>query len=428
MTTLRRIITLASTLALTSTVFAAADDNSDMFYNHFPTMTTSPLLGAESAFDGSDLLYNYSSINHDLLLLFTHQDYNDYMTSQKAANTRPIIIVSGGIEGDLVAAGQFHDSTQYSTALATAEVDIAAFINSWATTFMSIDYQNVPVEQGSREPQDQVYLNRGYATIGDLNKYPIYGSIGKMYAPFGRYNSAMVTTPETESLARILDTSAVLGYFNNGLYGQAFTYNTYQSNHNNMTNEGGAGVGYKKTDGNHPFQIGASYITNIADSEGMRDNGAASGFEGFNVDQHDLSHDVPAYDVYGSVGFNAFTLIGEYISATESFDANDLSYNGTGAKPRALQAELDYTMTVQSKPTTLAFMYSQTWESLALNLPEKSYNFTASTSIWRDTIESVEYSYNQNYSSGDTSTGAGSAGPTSGGNSNVITVQLGVYF
>ena len=56
-------------------------------------------------------------------------------------------------------------------------------------------------------------------------------------------------------------------------------------------------IGYKTSKGNHPFEIGASYVTNIADSLGMRDTGYDGDFEGFAINNVDLAHDVPGADI-----------------------------------------------------------------------------------------------------------------------------------
>ena len=251
--------------------------------------------------------------------------------------------------------------------------------------------------------------------------------------PFGRYNSAMITTtPATESMGQILTNTSILGFSQNGVSAQAFIYNSTTNTHNTLGDQQGANISYQQTEGNHPFQIGASFITNIADSQGRQDNGygdPATDFAGFYANDYDTVKQIPGYDVYGSFGVNNLTFIGEYVTASKSFRASDLSFNGTGAKPQAMQAEINYSMDIHSKPSTIEFMYNQTWQALALNLPQSSYSIGASTSLWRDTLESLEYSYNINYSADDTSGGSnGKTGPAGGGTSNVIIAQVGVYF
>ena len=372
-------------------------------------------------------------MNHDLSLLTSHQLFNNHLIENQIDNQRPVIVLGGAFEGNFIMDDESTGSTDFNSSIGTAELETAAFINPWVSGFVSLDYQNVPTVTGARNPQNTIYLNMGYATIGNLDESPFYLSMGKMYLPFGRYNTAMWTTPETKSLAQIQDTTTLLGFSKNGFYAEAFAYNTYQTSQNAFSEEGGANLGYKITAGNHPFEIGSSYISNIADSLGMRDTGfgndSSTDFEGFEVNDVDLAHDVPGANVYGSIGLGHFTLIGEYVTATESFDPNDLTFNGEGATPRALQAELDYGFTAYNKPSTVGFMYGETWESLALNLPKESYNAVASTSIWRDTMQAIEYSYNKNYSSNDSATGDNKLNnPPAGGHSNIITMVMGFYF
>ena len=436
MTHIKRVCAFIATMTTASLSFA--DDPStqfdELFYKHIPTVITAPLLGPESSQDGSDLLYGLSPTNHDLSLLKMHQLFNDYTEEKNISSDRPTIILGGAFEGNFIMDDESTDSTDFSSSIGTAELETATFINPWVSGFFSLDYQNIPVITGSRNPQNTIYLNMGYATIGNLDQSPIYFSTGKMYMPFGRYNSAMWTTPVTKSLAQILDTSTLIGYSKNGIYAEAFAYNTYQSTRNSLSQEGGANLGFKRSEGKIPFEFGVSYVSNIADSQGMRDTGygsddnSSSEFEGFEVNGVELVHDVPGADIYGSIGVGKFTLIGEYVSATEAFDANDLSFNNEGAKPSALQAEIDYAMNIHGKPSLIGFLYGETWESLALNLPKKSYNVVASTSIWRDTIQALQYSYYTNYTSDDSATGDNKEGPTGGGHSNVITAVMGFYF
>ncbi|MBV54111.1 MAG: hypothetical protein CL816_08680 [Coxiellaceae bacterium] len=429
-----RICALAGTLVLSS--IAYADDTStnfdNLFYEHIPSVITAPLFGDQSAQDGSDLLYGYSATNHDLQLLNAHQSFTNYLTKKEVTNDRPVLVLGGAFEGNFIMNDESAGSTDFNSSIGTAELETAAFINPWVSGFISLDYQNLPTVTGNRNPQNTIYLNMGYATIGNLDVSPFYLSMGKMYMPFGRYNTAMWSTPETASLAQIQDTATLLGYSKNGVYAEAFAYNTYQTSNNAFSEEGGANLGYKNSDGSYPFEIGASYVSNMADSLGMRDTGygddVSTDFEGFEVNNVDLVHDVPGANVYGSVGIRQFTLIGEYFTATESFDQKDLSFNNEGATPKALQAELDYSFTAYNKPSLIGFLYGETWESLALNLPKESYNFVASTSVWRDTIQAVEYSYNKNYSTSDSATGDNLDGPSAGGHSNVVTMVMGFYF
>ena len=104
MTMSGRICALIGTLAISS--IACADDTAanfdNLFYNHIPSVITAPLFGDVSAQDGSDLLYGFSSTNHDLQLLKTHQSFTDYLADKNVTNQRPVIVLGGAFEGNFI--------------------------------------------------------------------------------------------------------------------------------------------------------------------------------------------------------------------------------------------------------------------------------------------------------------------------------------
>ncbi len=76
---------------------------------------------------------------------------------------------------------------------------------------------------------------------------------------------------------------------------------------------------------------------------------------------------------------------------TEAFREQDLSFNGKGAKPQAVQGELDMTFTAFNRPSSIGFGYQWSKEALALNLPKQRWIGVFNISIWKDTVESIEY-------------------------------------
>ena len=123
-------------------------------------------------------------------------------------------------------------------------------------------------------------------------------------------------------------------------------------------------------------------------------------------------------------------------------------FNDHGAQPTAFHLEGNYKFNILERPTSVALAYECTGQALALRLPEKSLIATLNVSIWKNTIQSIEYRYDQNYKSHDVSGGQAVAGehamfdghpvelgsvfvapgPVGGGHRNVIVGQIGVYF
>ena len=402
-------------------------------------IVTAPFLGERSAFDASDLIISYPSIGTDLLLLQQRQKiYNVYQQSGLPLPTDPIVDLSGGVEAQVLGQKPYSGAKTTDADLTRAEIDVGANINTWATGYMAIVYDDLPPADGvgPRVSNSNIYLDKGFITIGNLSRTPFYSTIGQIYVPFGRYSSYMLTSPLTKDLGRLQERAVVLGYDQN--YGTtelsastfAFNGDSYTSNPNKIDNPG-ADIQYKFNGDSWNWSLGASYINNIADSLGMQANGATTGFGGFGETggNEQLQHAIPAYDLRGSVGFGHFSLLGEYVNTFHEFSQQDLTFNNHGAQPSALDVEAAYNFPVFDKPSSIAVGYGMSKEALALLIPQKRYITAFNISVWKDTVETIEYRHDMNYG-GSTATGSGNTVTTSGlGNSSdTVTLQIGVYF
>lgn len=419
---------------------------------HYVTVTTTPFTGKSPQFSGMDLIYNYATINEDLLLLKKRAEIENLLAQDGYEMNRPIVQLSGSVAGLVSRTAGFNSSPTDGISLSTAELDINAIASKWANGFMAIDYNGAPVNTGNRSPNANLYLNRGFFTIGDLNKTPFYLTGGFMYVPFGRYATGMIDTPLTQSLGRVLSPTAELGFaLMNGLHGSVFGYTGYRTTGGSQIfKQGGANLVFKHKFGiGNSYEVGTSWISNIADSQGMQNNGIASGgaqFAGFgeptqlsnanNTSNDALVHNVDAADVYGQLAAGPTTFMAEYLNSLESFNSADMTFNGQGAKPGAMHLEMDYTLPFfpARTATALGLAYGQTWQALALNLPRQSYAVFLNTSIWRDTQESIEYRYNTNYGANDVARGRGATVGSTGNitgtsnGSNSILGQVSVFF
>jgi len=108
-----------------------------------------------------------------------------------------------------------------------------------------------------------------------------------------------------------------------------------------------------------------------------------------------------------------------------------LRFNNKGAKISALNTELAFTFNVCSKPSTIAIGYGRTWQVLGLSLPEQTFTGVIGVSLFRDTIEKIEFRHDCNYSANDTAGGGGSLPlPPAGSHrdSNTAMLQVDFYF
>jgi hypothetical protein len=361
----------------------------------------------------------------------------------------PFVDLSGQMQATVFAQRAAAGRNQSNIDLPTAELYAMGGINRWTTVFLALAYDNTPPneltppQEGPVTSNSRLYLDQGFITIGNLNRFPVYGTIGQEYVAFGQYNSYMVSNPLTMNMARIKARALGLGfdepYTYYGLDAQVFTFKGDSTTVPNASqiNNIGANADYTWNKGNWNAAIGGSYIANIADSLGMQETGATTGFAGFGSDvpasnTELLVHRVPAYDLHGNFGYAPFSIQGEYITASTNFSPENMTFNGQGALPEASDIEAAYTFKIFNRPSNFALGYEQTRDALALLLPQHRYSAVFNTSIWRDTVESLEYRHDVNYSASSTATGQDETVTTSslglGHSSDTVTAQLSAYF
>jgi hypothetical protein len=447
-------LSLISQVGLAGTVNTGATTMSQnavpSTYSLFPyiTVTTSPYIAQQTAFDASDIWSQQSTMNEDLFLLHYKQDLEHSLERVNASlNQRPILEISGAIEG--MALQTFNNFTNGGPSgdinLNTAELDFNAMASRWATAFMSIEFDSSPPSTGNRVQNSRLYLSRGFATIGDLDVAPFYFTIGQMYLPFGRYSSNMVTTPETLSLARVNDRAMLIGYARNGLYASLYTYPGIDANAaDTIFHAGGANLGYKfKPLPDLAVNIGGGLISDMTASQGIGNTGAGSypAFPGFtnlssyniqnaSANQYPFAHVVPGGDFHTEITYGLWSIALEYLGALTSFASQDLTYNGSGAQPSAAHVEVSRNFLVYNQTYTAGVAYGRTWESVGLNLPQQSITGYLRTSFWKNTIESLEFRHNQDYGTNNSSTAVDDifSNVGTGKGSDMILGQLGVYF
>lgn len=405
-------------------------------------IVTAPYLGARPAFDGSDYIVNISSINRDVRLMQQRRQlYEAYAEIGYPRPTVPILALSGKVEPIASLGGPFNGPTVGDVTLGTGELDTAAILNDNVEGYLSLafDESQPAIMAGQRLANTRVGFNMGFVNIGNLDKTPIYFTAGQLYAPFGRYSSSMISPPLTMILARTKTRPVILGYRSQEDTGPfAAIYGFSGDTTYGGRGVGGFNVGYNFNTGKVNGEIGFSGISAINNSGGMQFTGSPIGttFGGFAslTNGSEYVHQVPALGVHGDIRFSRYNLIAEWVGVSSPFRAHDLSFNGKGALPQAAQLEGGVTFKVWDKPATVALGYQWSQQTLALNLPNQRFSGVFNISIWRDTVESIEYRHDidfrkNQYANGAAPTGLVNANTvSSGGSTDTLLAQIGVYF
>ncbi len=397
-------------------------------------------LGNHTTFSPFDLAVTYTDYMENLRILQLRQAlYARYRRHDVEGPAGPMLMVSGKVEGQGIYSSTFNSTHTSKIDLSAAELDLIPIINSWAGGFVSFKYDNSQAPNMPLTNNSRVHVDQGYLTFGNLNRSPIYLTIGQFYIPFGNYSSLMISSPMTQQIFQTRARAVELAYQhpgNQGPYAQIYAFNgdTNTKNNDNINNLGGnIGVSYSNGDA---WNIDASLgvIANIADSLGIQQTNLPVGFPGFSVGNtavtEALQRQVAGASAHVNFGIGNFGMNTEYVTATSAFAPQDLMYNGQGAQPAALNLEGYYNFHIVNHPSAVVVSYGQSWEALALGAPQYRYEASFLTSMWRNTLQQIEFRHDINYSAPDSASGAGVATPASGigGASNTVTLLLGIYF
>lgn len=368
--------------------------------------------------------------NQDIKMLQQRQILEkQYQDSHLLPPPTPLVELSGRLEGQFQA-----DPHMNQIELTGAELDFASQFNPWVVGFAAFIYDNTPISS-YRIKNSRIYLDRGFITIGNLNQTPFYGTLGQRYVPFGQYNTFMVQGPLTSIIARTNARSLLMGYQHPGdagMYFNAYVFkgDSHRFGAHNGINNGGFSFGYEQLSQQKQLDFGVDAIRNIADSVGMQ-LGVASGSSIFaQSDQtENLYHLVPGLALHTKIGLKPWTFLAEYIRSLHAFDPNDIRYNNRGAQPGAYNLELGYNFDLWEKPSSLALGYGHTQDALFLMVPKQTLAITLNSTIWENTLASIEIRHDIQYSKNDTAAVKQQLiNAPSQTHSNSIIARLAVYF
>jgi len=413
-------------------------------------VSSGPYIGVPFQFSGMNLVINTPSVNQDVSLLQVRKNIRERLEALGIERTdHAHVLLSGIVEGQ----GLYKNigGGADSTDIDLTNVTLDAYIlgpTQWLSSLISMTYDNdLGTNSGSfasnsRALNSRVYIKQAFVTIGNFSQTPVYGTFGQMYVPFGTYSSSMVSAPLTQSLFRTKARAILLGVQpqkDDAFYAAGYIFKgDAHAGSTSRVNNGGINLGYHFKQNGISGEVGGGAIGNVADSIGMQDvSNSAGQFNGFggttiaglNTGNEHIVHRVVGYEARGSVAYGQTNLLIEYITSASSFDNADLTMNSHGAKPQALNAEAAYTFNAFARPSSLALGYGMTKDALAFELPTKRYSVVFNTSVWKDTLQSLELRHDINYSASDYATGSMVVVPHASGKAdNVVTAQFDVYF
>ena len=266
-------------------------------------------------------------------------------------------------------------------------------------------------EDGETEPMEV-----DEATITFVRSGKSYIKAGRMYVPFGVFETNMISDPLTLELAETRETVLQFGYFGEA-YGSFYVFNgdTIESGVEDKIEHYGFNFGIIRNLPSERINAGIGYISSLGDSDVV--SNFLTGGSGGSATVTEYVGGASIYYNYVSGSFNFFI---EYIEATDAFDAARFGFNGANAEPNAINIEIGQS----SGNTTWAFAVQETEQALALGLPESRKMLSYTNQIAKATTFSIEFIKETDYAVGT----SGGTGVGTGATVRTITLQLAAKF
>lgn len=240
-------------------------------------------------------------------------------------------------------------------------------------------------EEDDTEPVD---LDEGIIIIDGEDVVPLYLNVGKLYVPFGYYESHFISDPLTLELGETRESAVKVGFANDMFEISAAIFNgdinETDEDDDHIDNWVASGIFTFPEDAVNGLGlvVGASYISNIADSDGLED----ALDEEFGTDE--IEDYIGGLSAFLSASFRErFFFEAEYVGAMDEFENDDLGLDpGEKFKPSAWNFELAYAITEKME---IAAKYEGSSDVLNL-LPETQYGAVISYGLFENTLLSLE--------------------------------------
>jgi hypothetical protein len=267
------------------------------------------------------------------------------------------------------------DEASSDITLATVELGIDVDISKYVSGHVLLLW-----EEDDTEPVD---LDEGYITLDGADKLPVYANIGKLYVPFGYFGTHFISDPLTLELGETRESAVHAGWGNDffDLGVSVFNGDVDEEGSDNHIESYVANAAVKLPENALPglnMSFGGSYISNIADSDGLE--GEVSG---------DLKDYVPGLGAFLSLAYmERIFLEAEYVGALDKFEAGELGFDaGQQLEPQTWNFEL---AVAPADKWTVAAKY-EGGDDLGDFLPETQYGAAVSYSLFENTALALEY-------------------------------------
>lgn len=263
---------------------------------------------------------------------------------------------------------------------------------SLATVELGVDVDIVKHVKGHvlflYEEGEDIVVDEGIISIDGEDVVPLYLNAGKLYVPFGYYESHFISDPLTLELGETRESAIVAGFANDmfdislGAFNGDINKTDKENDHIGNFVASAVFTLPEDTVSGLGLTAGGSWISNIADSNGLQDVLDEAGTD-------EIKDYIPGWSAFVSVSFvDKFFFVAEYIAATDKFENNDLGLApGEKFEPKAWNLELAYAII---EDLEVAVRYEGSRDALNV-IPEKQYGAALTYGLFENTSIAVEY-------------------------------------
>lgn len=290
--------------------------------------------------------------------------------------------VEAGYEKYEPSEGESSDSSNIQ--LATMEFGVDAAITDLIKSHVLFYY----------EDDEDVTIDEAYISVNtdelcgpEDTEAPWCFALGKMYIPFGAFESHFISDPLTLELGETRETAAMAGLRNNwiGLAGGVFNGDINEVGEEDHIDKYFAAGSFnlpEDTVSGFGFRAGVSYISDISDSNGLTDYMS----EEFTNETEPFNSEVESF-IQGFSAFVSVTIIEKVMLEAEYLGTLDEFKENPNFEPQAWNLEL---AVAPIDDLTLAARYGGS-DKAENFLPETQYGGCISYDIFDNTSLSVEY-------------------------------------
>ena len=284
------------------------------------------------------------------------------------------------------------DEDASDLSLTTVELTAEAELNEWVNVVAVLLYEDATSFEGDNDETD-VTMDVGTVTIGNTEEYPLYLTAGVMYVPFGALlthfpDDPLMNVPVTLVLGETREKALLLGIEHERFSVSAYLFNgdVNETGEENHVESYGFDANYSVEDlEGVDLLIGVSYISNIADSDGLEEELGGP-----------IQDYIDGFDVYAHVGFAGFFVDAEYMTALDDFAVGELA--PVEVEPAVWNVEVGYNYD-WGKNLEIVLKYAGS-DDCGEFIPEDRYGICFNQDIFEDVILSLAY-LNDEYENDD---------------------------